>query len=95
MKKSIRLTSLLLGLMLAFAFGCTAHAQAAQKSTEASSQGSYKVVGIGPGDADLLTLRALETIRKADLVFCSTQNKEKLSPYVNFAGKQVLDGYAI
>lgn len=62
------------------------------ESSQASAQGSFKVVGIGPGDADLLTPRAIEAIRAADLVFCSARTREKLKAYVDFDGKQVLEG---
>ena len=80
----------LLALVLA---GCTAHAPLAGSGQ--GVQGSFKVVGIGPGDGDLLTLRAVEAIRAADLVFCSTRSREKLAPYVDLAGKEVLDGFGV
>ena len=80
-----------LGLVLA---GCTTHGPTTEGGGE-PVQGSFKVVGIGPGDGDLLTLRAVEAIRAADLVFCSTRSREKLAPYVDLAGKEVLDGYGV
>gem|GEM_PF-220764 len=74
--------------------GCAA--SATRPATDsATHQGSYTLVGIGPGDADLLTARALEAIRRADLVFCKSDIKEKLADYVTFQGKQVLDGYGV
>jgi precorrin-4 methylase len=94
MKKNIWIGSLLLALFWALAVGCQIHTPLTESSEE-SPQGSFKVVGMGPGDADLLTTRALEAIRRADLVFCSTRTQEKLTPYVDFAGKQVLDGYRV
>jgi precorrin-4 methylase len=83
--------SLLAALVWAMAIGCAAHTPPAATSPE----GSYQVVGIGPGDGDLMTVRAMEAIRAADVVFCSSKTREKLSPYVDFSGKQVLDGYSV
>ncbi len=96
MKKNIWIGSLLLlALFWAFAAGCTtAHTPLTENSKE-SPPGSFKVVGMGPGDVDLLTTRALEAIRRADLVFCSPRTQEKLTPYVDFAGKKVLNGYRV
>jgi precorrin-4 methylase len=59
------------------------------------AQGSYKVVGIGPGEGDLLTVRAVEAINAAELVFCSARTRDKIAPYVNLADKQVVDGYGV
>jgi precorrin-4 methylase len=94
MKKNIRIGSLLLALFWVLAAGCQAKTQLAEIGKE-PRQGSFKVVGMGPGDADLLTVRALEAIRNADLVFCKLQTGEKLRPYVDFTGKQVLNGYGV
>ena len=92
MKKNIRIGSLLLVLFWVLAAGCQAHTPLAESGKE-TPQGSFKVVGMGPGDADLLTLRALGAIRNADLVFCKPRIEEKLRTYVDFTGKQVLNGY--
>ncbi|MBN1932054.1 MAG: hypothetical protein JW786_10655 [Desulfobacterales bacterium] len=95
MKKNIWIGSLLLlALLWVFGVGCQAHTPQIESRKE-SPQGSFKVVGMGPGDADLMTVRALEAIRKADLVFCSNRTKEKLTPFLDLAGKQVLDGYGV
>ena len=57
--------------------------------------GQFQGGGHRPGDADLLTTRAIEAIREADLVFCSARTWEKLKAYVHFEGKQVLEGYGV
>ncbi len=65
----------------------------ADKGKGKAAKGTFKLVGTGPGDADLLTPRAVKAIREADLVFCDPRTKEKLEPYVDFKDKKVLDGY--
>jgi precorrin-4 methylase len=74
--------------------GCGAHGPTAG-SANPVAQGSFKVVGMGPGDGDLLTLRAVEAINSAEVVFCSAKIKDKIGTYVNLAGKQVVDGYGV
>jgi precorrin-4 methylase len=65
----------------------------AYSMVSAGIQGSYHLVGTGPGDADLLTVRALKIINAADMIFCNPKTKEQLEQHVNFDGKEVFDGY--
>jgi len=74
-----------------FVWSCAVLAED-RKGLEPGS-GSYSVVGIGPGDADLLTARAFSAIRNADIVFCDSEARERLAGLVDFQGKQVLNGY--
>jgi precorrin-4 methylase len=74
--------------------GCASHGPMSEPASHVA-QGSYKVVGIGPGEGDLLTVRAVEAINAAELVFCSARTRDKIAPYVNLADKQVVDGYGV
>ncbi|MCI5193539.1 MAG: tetrapyrrole methylase [Candidatus Electrothrix sp. AU1_5] len=92
--KNIRGIALLTALVSAAAFiaclSCNATAAEAQKQA-----GTFKVVGVGPGDGDLLTLRAVKAIEDAEVVFCSAKRQEKLSSAIDFNGKEVIDGYGV
>ncbi len=92
-KKRIRIMSLLLALSW-FSAGveCTA---SNEKSSDKPVKGSFQLVGIGPGDSDLLTIRAAEAIQDAEVVFCNSKTKEKLASAVDFSGKQVVEGYNV
>lgn len=51
---------------------------------------SLYLVSTGVGDADLITLRAIDTIKKSDVIICHKRAKEKLAEYLE--GKEFLDG---
>jgi len=70
-------------------------AQIPSRPATAAVPGSYTLVGIGPGDTDLLTGRALSAIQKADLIFCNPKTQEKLASLVDFKDKRVRDGYGV
>ncbi len=99
--KLVRLIVALLALFwLAAMAGCKTGAEPAPDRVAddiamKSAKGSFTVVGTGPGDADLLTPRAVKAIREADVVFCGSKTKEKLASLVDFSDKQVLDGYGV
>lgn len=79
--------------LLILMIGCAADTQ--KSVTVQNPKGSFTIVGIGPGDADLLTPRAVEAIRRAELIFCSAEKKEKLASVADFKNKQVSDGYGL
>ena len=60
-------------------------------SVSQAGKGKFYLVGVGPGDADLATLRALKVIEKADLIFAGKKIINRFS--AQLAGKTVLDGY--
>ena len=74
---------------------CCAGPAASPATSGHDASGSYTLVSIGPGDADLLTVRAVEAIRRADLIFCNPKTREKLASVIDFTGKQVEDGYGV
>jgi precorrin-2 C(20)-methyltransferase len=81
-KKNFR-TILYVGKMLA-----NSQYRAAKKS---KGKGKFYLVGVGPGDSDLATLRALEVIKKADIIFAHRRIKKLFAK--ELAGKNVVEGY--
>lgn len=77
----------LAALVAAYALGgpcCPAPAAESQDS-------QLYLVGVGPGDPDLITLRALHVIKKAQVIFCTDGVREKFGPQLE--GKEVMGGY--
>jgi precorrin-4 methylase len=73
--------SVTLGILMFILSDCTA--------TLAGTQ--FYLVGVGPGDPDLITLRGVRVMEEADLVFCSKRIKEKFARHLE--GKEVVHGY--
>jgi precorrin-4 methylase len=77
----------LLALVLAVSSLMAARCLAAAEAKAAS----LYLVGVGPGDPDLITLRALEVLKRAQLVFCSPGIREKFT--TELEGKEVVEGF--
>jgi precorrin-4/cobalt-precorrin-4 C11-methyltransferase len=54
----------------------------------AGATGKLFIVGTGPGDADLITVRAVETIQHADVIICSKEHAERFRKYTT--GKKII-----
>ena len=52
-------------------------------------QSPLNLVSIGVGDADLITVRAIDTIKASDVIICRRQMAETFADYLK--GKQILD----
>ena len=88
--------TLLLGLLWLLIAACANQKAPSSAITEQDAdKGSYTLVSIGPGDADLITVRALEAIRRADVVFCHHKTRERLAPLVDFRNKEIHDGFSV
>lgn len=80
--KNIRLICLICLLMLPM---IAASSHAAEKAP-----GKFYMVSVGVGDADLITVRAIETIKKSDIIICRPRTRETFSKYL--AGKTFWEG---
>ena len=51
----------------------------AQTESATKGKGSFYLVGMGPGDPDLTTIRAMKIVQKADLIICSESLAERFT----------------
>ena len=84
-----RRLSLILVVLISFAPAWIATGGRALADTKQSPK--LYLVGVGPGDPDLITLRAIRAIEQADVLFCFESFRDKFAPYLK--GKQVHYGF--
>lgn len=65
--------------------------QAKLAFAEASPTKQFYLVGVGAGDPDLITLRAVKVIGQAQVIFCTDGIEQKYASYLQ--GKEVIKGY--
>ncbi len=53
------------------------------------AENNFYLVSLGVGDPDLITLRAINTIKASDIIVCRDQHKEEFAEYLT--GKTILD----
>ncbi len=55
----------------------------------AKGKSVFHLVSVGVGDTDLITVRAIDTIKNSDVIVCREKTKEKFARYLK--GKEFLD----
>ena len=79
-------TGIVFTLLLTISLFCAGAALASgEKET-----GQFHLVSVGVGDPDLITVRAIETIRESDIIICRPRLRESFADYLE--GKTFLDG---
>ena len=64
--------------------------QKSASAAEKSSGGQFRLVSVGVGDPDLITVRAIERIRESDIIICRQSVEKEFQEYLE--GKTVWDG---
>jgi len=78
-------------LFASILFSAAWMATAGRARAETKPSPKFYLVGVGPGDADLITLRAIKAIEQADVLFCHGRYGEKFGEYLE--GKDVHYGF--
>jgi precorrin-4/cobalt-precorrin-4 C11-methyltransferase len=76
--------SITLAITVIVTFGAVHHVVAKQPTGT-----RLYLVSIGPGDVDLITLRAIDTINKSQVIVCGKRTENKLTKHLK--GKKILD----
>ena len=65
------------------------HADVVSHASGEKGEPALYLVSVGVGDADLITVRAIDTIKRSDVIVCREKTKEKFAEYLK--GKEFLD----
>ena len=75
-------------LITAVTLGVVADSDAAYAADQ-TTQGRLFLVSTGVGDPDLITLRAIDTLKQSDIIICHKNSADEFAQYVK--GKKILD----
>ncbi|MCK5268611.1 MAG: hypothetical protein KAR07_10595, partial [Spirochaetes bacterium] len=62
---------------------------AVNSASAEKGKSAFYLVSVGVGDADLITVRAINTIKRSEVLVCNKKAKEKFAKYLK--GKKFLD----
>jgi precorrin-4 methylase len=79
---------LLIGVLICSFFVISVHG-CAHRTAIGKEKGKFYLVGIGPGDPDLATLRAVKVMSEADLIICHQGIKERFASFLE--GKDIIE----
>jgi precorrin-2/cobalt-factor-2 C20-methyltransferase len=65
------------------------------KDNMTTKKGTLFGIGVGPGDPDLITIKAVKILRQIDLVFAAASTKNNHSLAVNIARKHIPESTAV
>jgi precorrin-4 methylase len=88
-KKEIRIHTNLLAIMIFFLMSFFLQFGTANNAYGKKGESVFYLISVGVGDADLITVRAIDTIKRSDVIVCREKMKEKFAEYLK--GKKFLD----
>ena len=88
-KKEIRIQTNLLAIMIFFLTTFFLQFGTANNAYCKKGESVFYLVSVGVGDGDLITVRAIDTIKRSDVIVCREKMKEQFAEYLK--GKEFLD----